>query len=68
MNRIVSSQDILRSSLILFFGIILLLINPYGMVRGATFTVTKTSDSNDSVCNADCSFVKLFKPPILQTH
>ena len=32
-----------------------LLINQFAAARAATFTVTKTDDTNDGVCDADCS-------------
>ncbi len=32
-----------------------LVINNHSLVRAATYTVTKTEDTNDGVCDADCS-------------
>jgi len=37
------------------FVVILLFLGAAGSVSAANFTVTKTADTNDGVCNADCS-------------
>ncbi len=42
-----------RHLLSLFAGVLLFSLSPFA--RGTTFVVTKTADTNDGVCDADCS-------------
>lgn len=42
--------------LIKILAVLLFLVGFSGIGYGATFTVTKTADTNDSICDSDCSF------------
>ncbi|HQU84993.1 MAG TPA: choice-of-anchor Q domain-containing protein [Pyrinomonadaceae bacterium] len=45
----------MKLKVVILTGFIFLFLTS-GAVFGATFTVTKTADTNDGVCDADCSF------------
>ena len=51
MNNILN----LNSRFIKFIYPVLLVVSLSGAAFGATFTVTKTADTNDGICDADCS-------------
>ena len=42
-----------RHGMVVMAGVLLFSISPFA--RATTFVVTKTADTNDGVCDADCS-------------
>src|SRR5205809_862319 len=51
MNSLFSSN--LR--IVNFLWLLLIIVVVKGTVAGATFTVTKIADTNDGICDSDCS-------------